>query len=242
MGEVLQKNQGCDPNAEAPQPETSEILRALAGTARMLVKDGLVRGAGGNVSAREGDIMWISPSGFSFLDAEPADYPGVSIATGEIVRGKRRPSSEVLMHLAVYRCRPGVNSVIHTHPPVTIALTAAGHDLKAMFADFYVYLGKNVPHLPYITVTTPELAAAVEKAAQAPDCCGIVLRNHGAITLGASIKEAYFRTLAVEEQAAIQHAALQVGTPVFLSAEECARLDELSSESYRRELLARMKR
>lgn len=219
----------------------SEVLTELIQTAKALVDEGLVRGAGGNVSAREGDVMWISPSGFSFSDATEADYPGVSIQTGEIVRGERRPSSEVLMHLAIYRRRPEVVAVIHTHPPVTIALTAAGHDLRPMFADYYVYLGSNVPHLPYITVTTPELAAAVEDAVRSTNCHGIVLRNHGAITVGTSIKEAYFRTLAMEEQAAIQHAALQVGTPAFLSDEECRKLDELSSESYRRELLRRMK-
>ena len=110
-----------------------------------------------------------------------------------------------------------------------------------MFADYYVYLGPDVPHLDYITVTTPELADAVEEVAQAPDCYGIVLRNHGAITVGTSVKEAYFRTLAVEEQAAIQHTALQVGEPTFLSEEECRKLDNLSSEAYRKELLAEMK-
>ncbi len=219
----------------------SDILNELITTAKALVSDGLVRGAGGNVSAREGDTMWISPSGFSFSDARPEDYPGVSIEKGEIIVGDRRPSSEVLMHLAIYRNRPEINAVIHTHPPITIALTAAGHSLKPMYADYYVYLGRNVPHLPYITVTTPELAVAVEEAAKSPDCYGIILRNHGAITIGSTIKEGYFRTLAVEEQAAIQHAALQVGTPAFLSDEECDRLDQLGSEAYRRELLEKMK-
>jgi len=219
----------------------SAMLEELAATAAALVRDGLVRGAGGNVSAREGDTMWISPSGFSFLDAGPGDYPGVSISTGEVVHGTHRPSSEVLMHLAIYRRRPEVRAVIHTHPPITVALTAAGHDLRPMFADFYVYLGANVPHIPYVTVTTPELAAAVEAVIVDPAVKGIVLRNHGAITVGVSIKEACFRTLAIEEQAVIQHAALQVGTPTFLSPRECSRLDELGSEAYRRELLARMK-
>ena len=98
-----------------------------------------------------------------------------------------------------------------------------------------------MPHLPYVTVTTPELAARVEDVVKSPDCFGIVLRNHGLITVGTSIKEAFYRTLAVEEQATIQHAALRVGTPVFLSDEELAKLDQLSSETYRRELLKRMR-
>jgi len=219
----------------------SEVLNALVATARRLPQEGLVRGAGGNVSARENDTVWISPSGMSFEDAAADDYPGVSISSGEIVCGTRRPSSEVLMHLAIYRRRPDVQAVVHTHPPMTQALTAAGHDVRPMFADYYVYLGKNVPHLPYITVTTLDLAARVEEVVKSPDCFGIVLRNHGLITVGTSIKEAYYRTLAVEEQATIQHAALLVGAPRFLSDDELAKLDQLSSEAYRRELLKRMR-
>ncbi|MCY3759839.1 MAG: class II aldolase/adducin family protein [Gemmatimonadetes bacterium] len=219
----------------------SAILEELVGTARGLSASGLVTGAGGNVSAREGGGMWISPSGFSLGEAAAADYPCVDIDSGEIVSPGRRPSSEVLMHLGIYRARPELEAVIHTHPRTAIALTAAGHDLRPMFADYYVYLGPNVPHVDYVTVTTPELAAAVTAGFADPGVVGMVLRNHGSITVGASIKEALYRSLAIEEQADIQWRALQVGTPAFLSEKECARLDELGSEEYRRRLLAEMK-
>ena len=124
---------------------------------------------------------------------------------------------------------------------MTIALTSAGHDLKAMYADYHVYLGWDVPHIDYVTVTTPQLADAVDEPFRADDCYGMVLRNHGAITVGSSIKEAMFRTAAIEEQAFIQWHALQVGTPSYLSDEEKRKLDELGSEDYRRMLLAKMK-
>lgn len=219
----------------------SDILEELVETGRQLVRDNLVAGAGGNISVRDGEGMWISPSGFSFMDATPADYPCVHIASGEIAQGTRRPSSEVLMHLWIYRVRPDVQAIIHTHPKMTIALTSAGHTLKPMYADYYVYLGGKVPHLPYVTVTTPELAKAVEAQFTDAKVVGCVLRNHGAITVGRSIKEAVFRTAAVEEQAFIQWHAAAVGTPVFLSDEELRKLDELGSEVYRRSLLASMK-
>ena len=217
------------------------ILEELILAGRELVSSGLVTGAGGNVSCREGDSMWVSPSGFSFADARAEHYPRISVETGEVVEGDFRPSSEVLMHLWTYRARPDVNAVVHAHPKMTNALCCAGHDLVPIFADYYVYLGKNVPHIDYVTVTTPELAKLVEEAVRAPDCSGMVLRNHGTITVGASVKEAVFRTLAMEEQAFIQWHAQVVGEPSFLSAEECARLDELGSEAYRRRLLAQMK-
>ena len=145
------------------------------------------------------------------------------------------------MHLGVYRVRSQVDAVLHTHPKTTVALTASGHCLAPMFADYYVYLGANVPHLPYITVTTSDLAEAVSAEFEDATCFGLVLRNHGAITVGTSPREALFRTLAVEEQATIQWRALQVGEPTFLSPEECAKLDRLGTEEYRRQLLARMK-
>ena len=219
----------------------SAILEELVKTAAELSNSGLVTGAGGNVSARDGARMWISPSGFSLAAASGADYPSVAIASGDIVSGNNRPSSEVLMHLGVYRARPEIGAIIHTHPPTAIALTAAGHDLRPMFADYYVYLGANVPHLDYITVTTPELAEAVTQAFSAQDVVGMILRNHGSITAGASIVEAFYRNLSIEEQATIQWRALQVGQPAFLSEAECARLDGLGSEEYRRQLLAAMK-
>jgi L-fuculose-phosphate aldolase len=219
---------------------TSPILTELVTAAGELSRSGLVTGAGGNASVRDGDLMWISPSGFSFEDARAEHYPGVSIETGEVTHGEHRPSSEALMHLAIFRARPEVSAIIHTHPRMTIALTSAGHDLRPMFADYYVYLGRNVPHVPYVTVTTPLLADVVGSAFAAPDCHGMVLRNHGAITVGESVKQAVFRTMAVEEQAVIQWHALQVGEPTFLTAEQCSELDELGSEDYRRKLLAQM--
>ena len=217
------------------------ILDELIEAAKELVGAGLVTGAGGNVSVREGDSMWISPSGFSFADARAKHYPRISVESGEVVEGEFRPSSEVLMHLWTYRARPDVNAVVHAHPKMTNALCCAGHDLRPIFADYYVYLGKNVPHIPYVTVTTPELARLVEAAVLAPDCFGMVLRNHGTITVGSSVKEAVFRTLAMEEQAFIQWHAQVVGDPTFLSSDECAKLDALGSEEYRRRLLAEMK-
>lgn len=217
------------------------ILEELIQAAGELVAAGLVTGAGGNVSVRAGDDMWISPSGFSFADARPEHYPRISVESGEVVAGDFRPSSEVLMHLWTYRVRPDVNAIFHAHPKMTNALCSAGHDLRPIFADYYVYLGKNVPHIDYVTVTTPELARLVEAEFRATDCYGMVLRNHGTITVGASVKEAAFRTMAMEEQAFIQWHAQVVGDPSFLTEDECSKLDQLGSEEYRRQLLADMK-
>ena len=212
----------------------------LAAYGARILQAGLATGAGGNISAREDNVMLISPSGFSLQDATPEQYVAVDIGSGEILsQNELRPSSEVLMHLACYRRRPDIRAVIHTHPQFTIALTSAGHDLKPMFADAVIYLGRRIPHVDYITVTTRELAEAVEQMVEGASC--LVLRNHGAIAFGENLKQAFWRASTVEESARIQLLAALVGTPRFLSEAEADRLESLGSEQYRRELIARMR-
>ncbi len=182
--------------------------------------------------------MLISPSGFSLEEITPEEWVAVDIRTGEVDPNALPPSSEVLMHLACYRRRPDVRAVIHTHPQGTIALTSSGHDLRPMFADAVIYLGKRIRHIDYITVTTPELAAAVEEVIDDVNC--VILRNHGCITLGENLKQAFWRACTTEEAARIQLLATLAGVPTFLSEEEADRLESLASEKYRRELLAQM--
>lgn len=216
-----------------------ELRSELVSYGKRLVEERLVSGAGGNVSARLDNTMLISPSGLSFADTKPEQYVAVDIPSGRILDANAlRPSSEVLMHLACYRRRPEIRAILHTHPQLTIALVSSGHDLRPMFADAVIYLGKRIPHLDYITVTTPELAAAVDASVAEANC--IILRNHGAITLGENLKQAFWRACTVEEAARIQLFATLAGQPRFLTEEEADRLESLGSEQYRRELIARM--
>lgn len=201
-----------------------------------LISEGLVTGPGGNLSAIADGIVYLSPSGYAFNELKPEDYVGIEIASGKIIEGEHRPTSEFLMHLACYRQRPEIRAVIHTHPRYTLALSSSGHDIKAMCADFHIYTKSKIPHIDYITVTTPELAEAVSSVVEAADV--IVLRNHGAITLGTNLKEAYYRMTSLEEGAHIQWLATLVGDPRFLTVQELSELDRLGSEQYRRKLLA----
>ncbi|MEP7366306.1 MAG: class II aldolase/adducin family protein [Acidobacteriota bacterium] len=216
------------------------LRREIADYARRILKENLATGAGGNISARWEDTMLISPSGLSLEEVDPAQYVEVDVPSGDIrAQNGLRPSSEVLMHLACYRKRPEVRAVVHTHPQYTIALTSSGHDLAPMFADALIYMGSSVPHLDYITVTTPELAVAVGEAIKEANC--LVLRNHGAVTVGENLKQAFWRACTVEEAARIQVLSLMIGKPRFLDKSESDRLDSLASEQYRRELIARMR-
>ena len=220
--------------------EAREVRRELVYYARKIMAEGLVAGPGGNLSARAKDVMYISPSGYSFEEAEEDDYVGVDIPSGRIVETDKRPSSEVLMHLACYRKRPDIRALVHTHPPITVGLISAGVDLRPIYPDFYVFLGDPIPHLDYITVTTPELAKAVEEVIGVANA--VLLRNHGALTVGATLKQAYYRTQTVEEGAKILFTALQAGRPRYLSRGEIEALKHLGSEQYRQQLLEGMQR
>jgi L-fuculose-phosphate aldolase len=217
----------------------STLRTELAYFSKRILEQKLATGAGGNISARHENLMLISPSGYSLDEIAPEDYVEVNIDTGKVSSDALRPSSEVLMHLACYRRRPDIRAINHIHPPFTIALTSSGHDLKPMFADCIVYLGRQIPHLDYITVTTPELARAVEGVIADCDC--IILRNHGAITVGKTLKQAFWRACTVEEAASIQILGTLVGQPKFLDDAEAKRLESLASEKYRRQLIERMK-
>ncbi len=216
------------------------IRQELVEYGNKLIAEGLVAGPGGNISARDENIIYLSPSGYAFDELQPEDYVGLDIESGEVVEGEHRPTSEFLMHLFAYRKRPDIGAVVHTHPRYTIAMTSSGHDLKAMFADFHIYTHSMIPHIDYVTVTTPEMARAVEAVIDEANC--VVLRNHGAVTLGHHLKEAYYRMASLEEGAQIQWMASLVGTPRFLTASELTDLDQLKSEIYRRKLLAEAKR
>jgi len=167
----------------------SNLRVELAKFAQRVLEEKLATGAGGNISARLENMMLISPSGFSLEDVAPNQYVEVNILTGEVAPDALRPSSEVLMHLACYRQRPDIRAVIHTHAPYTIALTSSGHNLKPMFADSIIYLGRHVPHIDYITVTTPELAAEVENLISRMRLCDSAKpwRHHRRGKLDASI-------------------------------------------------------
>jgi L-fuculose-phosphate aldolase len=212
-----------------------ELRIKLVEYGKRLMADRLVTGPGGNISAKEGNIVYLSPSGLAFDEMGPEDYVGMDLTTGQVVEGERRTTSEFLVHMACYRKRSDIGAVVHTHPPYTVALSSSGHHIKAMFPDFHIYTHSKTPHIDYITVNTQELADAVEKVVR--DASVIVLRNHGAVAIGSHLKEAYYRMASLEEGAQVQWLALQVGKPRFLTKQELDALDELATEEYRRKLL-----
>ncbi|MGM1045057.1 MAG: class II aldolase/adducin family protein [Bacillota bacterium] len=206
--------------------------------ARKIVDNGLVVGPGGNISARAGDKMYLSPSGFALEEIEPEQWIEVDIPTGAITDIGLRPSSEVLMHLYGYRAKPEMGAMVHTHPSHCIAFTLIEQELPIMFPDQAALVGRT-SYIPYIIPTTDLLADAV--AEKVIEASSILLGNHGLVTTGRNLREAYYRTQVVEESAKIYLSARAAGTPKPLSDQEVDDIAALESEDYRIQLLQKMK-
>ena len=204
-------------------------------------KEGLVIGPGGNTSIKDEDnVMWISPSGIPFMEMTIEDFVPLDLSTGKIIDSRLMPSSEVPLHLLLYQARPDVNCVIHAHPPYVISLSAVDIPIEPLFPDFVVFLGHYVPVIPYVTPCTEEMGELVaEKIKDAPSC---VMKNHGAVTIGTSIKEAFTRMRVIETGARILFQARLLGAPQILTKEEAEAILNLDIEQYRKKLLQKSDR
>lgn len=210
----------------------SNVIEELNKYAHKLVDQGLVVGAGGNLSMRDGDDMYISPSGFDLKEIEPHQWVKVDITTGKI-EGNLRPSSEVLMHLECFRKNEEIQAVLHAHPTYSVGVSSAGKDIPPLFPDFPAMV-KSVGYIDYIIPTTNLLA---EKVAELVDKDVIIMRNHGVLTLGKTMKEAYFFMQLTEESAKVYTISSIFGGPRVLTEQECEDLRNLSAERYRSKLL-----
>ena len=191
-----------------------------------LLADGLAVGSAGNMSVRAGDIVAITPSGISYDDLRPEDVCLVAL-DGTEVAGPETPSSETPMHLAIYAAT-GAAAVVHTHSPEVVALSAARSELPAIHYAI-TGLGGPVRVAPYVRFGSAGLAAAAVAALDGRRA--VILRNHGAVTYGRDLAQAYDRALLLEWLARTYRLALSYGEPAILSAAE---LDEVTAESRRR--------
>jgi L-fuculose-phosphate aldolase len=206
--------------------------------ATRIVDRGLAAGPGGNLSVRDGNRIWISPSGYPLDLIETDDWVPMEIESGRVERPGPRPSSEFEMHLEIYRARPDVNAVVHTHPPITIGVISAGiREIPPMFPDFVAIAG-TIGAIDYVVPCSPELAAAVRNEIRDPAMSALLMRNHGLLTVGGSVRESYYRTEVIEEAARIFWVARSVGTPQVLTAADSAAILDLEAERYRQKLLA----
>src|SRR5688572_22773323 len=205
---------------------TESQLRAdIVEVGRRMYARGYTASNDGNISVRLGpDRLLMTPKSVCKGFMDPAMMCITDLA-GTKLAGDRDPSSEMQMHLEVYRQRPDVNAVVHAHPPIATAFAVAGIPLdRAVLAEVVTTLG-SVPIAEYATPSTKELPEAVRKYVKAHD--GMLLANHGALTLGADLLSAYYKMETIEHFAKISFVARMLGGERLLSRDEVLRLQGL---------------
>ena len=192
---------------------------------RRLYARGYTASNDGNISVRlDGGRLLMTPKSVckGFMSA---DMMVVTDLDGKKLAGDRDPSSEMQMHLEVYRQRTDANAVVHAHPPTATGFAVAGIPLdRAVLAEVVTTLG-SVPIADYATPSTKELPEAVRKYVRAHD--GMLLANHGALTLGADLYSAYYKMETIEHFAKISLVARLLGGERLLSRQEVERLQGL---------------
>ncbi len=209
-------------NEDAVRREIVEIGK------RMFMRE-MVAANDGNISAKvSDDIIIITPTGVSKGFMDPEDMIRVDLATGKVVEGELKPSSEMAMHLAVYRCRPDVGAIVHAHPPTAtgFALAGMGFDEPAL-PEAVIGLGR-VALVAYATPGTEEVPAAVKTEIMGSDV--LLLANHGALSVGENVLQAYFRMESLEQVAKITLTARLLGNVNALTQEQTQRLFSIRKE------------
>lgn len=186
-----------------------DVARRMALCCRHLADRGLMAGQDGNLSVRLGrDRVLVTPSGAVKAFVGPADMVLVSLA-GKRRRGRRNPTSELDLHLRILRRRGDVGAVVHAHPPAATAFAVAGLDLTSFALAELILLVGPVPLVPYATPGSPELGDRVEGFIGEHDA--LLLANHGAVTVGRTLDEAWIRMESLEHAARILLAARTLG-------------------------------
>ena len=188
-----------------------------------LPKNNLVAWTSGNVSARdpESGLVVIKPSGLKYEDLRPENMVVVNVE-GDIVEGNLKPSSDTASHLYIYRARPDVNGIVHTHSRYATAFAAIGKPIPVYLTAQGDEFGGPIPCGGFALIGGEEIGqVVVESIGSSP---AVLLKNHGVFTVGKNAEGALKAAVMVEDVAATIWLALQIGQPEVISDENVAKL------------------
>jgi L-fuculose-phosphate aldolase len=181
--------------------EETRLRQALCRIGALCYQKGYIVGADGNLSARQRDgTILVTPAGAMKGFLEPGHLAKTDLA-GRVVDGGPRPSSEIAIHLVSYQERPEIEAVVHTHPPHAVALSIAGVDMQLpVIPEVIVTIG-GTPTTAYATPGTQELPESIRAVVRCSDT--LIMKNHGAVTLGTNLMDAFKKLDMVEHTARI---------------------------------------
>lgn len=196
-----------------------------------LPRHGLVAWTGGNISARDPEtgLVAIKPSGIRYEELT-ADSMVVLDLDGQVIDGRHKPSSDVASHLYIYRHRPDVNGVVHTHSRYATAFAAVGRPIPVYLTAQADEFGGEIPCAGFAMIGDEAIGAqVVESIGRSP---AVLLKNHGVFTIGPTARAAVKSAVMTEDIAATVWAALQLGQPDVLPDDVVERLHQRYTTEY----------
>lgn len=207
-------------------PSEWNIRRGIVEIGRRVYEQGFVAATDGNISVRVmGDRMFITPSGTCLGELKADDLLYMD-SERRVLAGRGRPSSEMSLHLEVYRRRPDVQAVIHAHPPVTNAFGFAGVSLAGPVIPEVVVTFGSIPTTEYATPSSEEGPEAIRDLVQHHDV--MILQRHGSLTVGSDLTDAYRKLEKLEHAAKTILATRLLGRVRELTPDELDRLSEVA--------------
>jgi len=191
----------------------------------------LVVWTSGNVSARDPEtgLVVIKPSGIRYEDLRPEQMVVVD-AQGQVVDGDLKPSSDTASHLYIYRHRPDVGGVVHTHSPYATAFAAVGRPIPVVLTAIADEFGGPIPCAGFALIGDESIGQVVIDSIG--DSPAVLLKNHGVFTIGKTAEAAVKAAVMTEDNARTVWLALQLGTPDEIPAEEVAKLHRRYTKVY----------
>lgn len=196
----------------------SEQRRQIVDYGKKMVSSGLTTGSGGNLSifCRDSNLVAIGPSGIDYADVSSDDVVVVDLE-GTVVEGRWKPSSELSFHLALYKARPDVSAVVHTHSVYATTMACLQWEIPAVHY-LVAFSGKKVPLAAYATFGSTELAVNIVNGIA--DYNAVLLANHGLVTVGTDMNSAFNVAEEIELVARIYYQAKSLGEPVLVADAE----------------------
>lgn len=205
--------------------EVLEVKRQVVETARALLRTGLVEGTAGNVSARlpDGRVV-LTPSSLAYEQMEVGDLV-VTDLEGRVLEGERAPTTEKALHLACLRRYPELGGVIHSHALHASMFAVTRQPIPCVVEEFQVYVGGEVPVADYRLTGSDELGEEVARHVE--NRAAVLMANHGLLTVGRDVGEAFRVACLVERTARLVWGARQLGPLVPLPEETLQRFEPI---------------
>jgi len=198
-----------------------------------LPRNNLVMWTGGNVSARdpESGLVVIKPSGIRYEGLTPENMVVVDL-DGRVVEGNYKPSSDTASHCYIYRHRPDLNGVVHTHSRYATAFAAVGQPIPCVLTAIADEFGGPIPCGGFALIGGEAIGEEVVKCLQGANSPAVLLQNHGVFTVGKTVEAAVKAAVMVEDVAATVWMAKQLGDPLPIPPEEVAKLHHRYTNVY----------